>query len=100
MKKSELISHIAEKAQLSKKAAGTVLKTIIDGVHKTLKQSGEMRIAGLGTFRVIKRKARKGFNPQTKAKMTIPAMKTPGFRPAKALKEAATGGAMKSNRKK
>jgi len=100
MKKSELISHIAEKAQLTKKAAGTVLKTLINAVHKTLKQSGEIRIAGLGTFRVIKRKSRKGFNPQTKAKMTIPAMKTPGFKPAKALKEAAKGGAMKSDRKK
>jgi hypothetical protein len=44
----------------------------------------------LGTFAVAERKARTGVNPQTGAKIKIPATKAPTFRAAKALKDAAT----------
>ena len=37
---------------------------------------------------VVERKARTGVNPQTQAKIKIPATKAPAFRAAKALKEA------------
>jgi DNA-binding protein HU-beta len=89
MTKAELVSDVAEKSNLTKKTTETMLKSLIGTIHESLKKSGEIRIDGLGTFKVTERKARAGVNPRTGAKMTIPAMKVPSFRAAKALKEAA-----------
>lgn len=88
MTKAELVSKIAEASDVTKKVAETMLKTLIESLHRTLKEGGEIRIDGLGTFKVMERKARTGVNPQTKAKINIPATKAPVFRAAKALKEA------------
>jgi DNA-binding protein HU-beta len=88
MTKAELVSEIAQKSDVTKKVAETMLKTLIESVTGTLQETGEIRIDGLGTFKVVERKARTGVNPQTGAKMDIPATKVPAFRPAKSLKEA------------
>ena len=88
MTKAELISELATKSDITKKVAETMLKTLIEAVHRTLKETGEIRIDGLGSFKVMERKARIGVNPQTGAKMEIPTTKAPAFRAAKSLKEA------------
>jgi DNA-binding protein HU-beta len=88
MTKAELVSEIAEKSDVTKKAAEIMLKTFIESVHQALRETGEIRIDALGTFKVVERKARTGVNPQTGARMDIPATKAPAFRPAKALKDA------------
>jgi nucleoid DNA-binding protein len=88
MTKAELVSQVAEQSDLTKKTTEAVLKALISSIHRTLKEAGEIRIDGLGTFKVIERKARTGVNPQTGAKLDIPATKAPAFRAGKALKEA------------
>jgi len=100
MTKAELVSFIAGETKVAKKAVDAFLKSLVDAVHQTLKKGGEIRINSLGTFKVVQRKARTGVNPQTKAKMKIPAKKAPGFRAAKALKDAVHGTAKKSGKKK
>jgi DNA-binding protein HU-beta len=91
MTKAELVSEIAEKSDVTKKVSETMLKTLIEAVQRTLKETGEIRIDGLGTFKVMERKARTGVNPQTGAKLDIPATKAPAFKAAKALKDAVKG---------
>jgi DNA-binding protein HU-beta len=49
-------------------------------------KSGEVRLAGFGTFTSAKRAARNGVNPQTGRKIRIPARRVPKFRPAQELK--------------
>lgn len=89
MTKSELVSRIAEEAGITKKAASTALEALIGAVHESLKKKdGKIRIADLGTFKVIQRKARAGVNPQTRKKIKIPATKAPRFAPSKALRDA------------
>jgi len=92
MTKDELVSQVAEQSNLTKKTTEAVLKSLIGAVHQALKDKGEVRIDSLGTFKVAERKARNGVNPRTGAKMTIPAMRVPAFRAAKALKEAVREG--------
>ncbi len=99
MTKAELISEIAEKSDITKKSADAVLKALIETVHKALKEEGQLRIDGLGTFRVIERKARTGVNPRTGAKLAIPATKAATFKAAKALKEAVKGPEKKAEKK-
>jgi DNA-binding protein HU-beta len=95
MTKAELISEIAKKTNLTKKGVETVLKSLIESVQQALKKDGQIMLDGLGTFGVMERKARTGVNPQTKAKIKIPAKKAPAFRAAKALKDAVKGTAKK-----
>ncbi len=92
MTKPEIVAFIAERAEISKKAATAVLDTIVDTIHSALKaKEGRIRISALGTFRVVQMNARRGVNPRTGKKMTIPAMRVPRFSPAKALKETVRG---------
>jgi len=100
MTKAELVAQIAKNTNVTKKGVETVLKSLIDSVQQALKKDGEIRLDGLGTFRVVQRKARAGVNPQTKAKIKIPAKKAPAFRAAKALKDAVGGAAKKPSKKK
>lgn len=58
-----------------------------DSITKILKKKGQVGIAGFGTFKVAKRKARTGRNPQTGAEIKIAAKTVPKFSAGKALKE-------------
>jgi DNA-binding protein HU-beta len=88
MTKAELVSHISEEAGITKKAASSALDAFVGAVHDSLKQKeGKIRIADLGTFKVVKKKARSGVNPQTRKKIKIPATKAPRFSASKALKD-------------
>ncbi len=90
MTKAELVSKLAEETMLTKKVTAAILDSFVKTLQAGLKKGVKIRIAGLGTFAVADRKPRTGVNPQTRAKMRIPATKAPVFRAAKALKDAAT----------
>ena len=77
MNKTEFISAIAEKAELSKKDAEKALKAFTDVVEEELKKGEKIQLVGFGTFEVSERAAREGRNPQTGETMEIKASKTP-----------------------
>lgn len=87
MNKAELITAIAEKAELSKKDSEKALVAFIDSVTETLKKGEKVSLVGFGTFEAKKRAAREGINPRTKEKMKILASTTPTFKAGKAFKE-------------
>jgi len=86
--KDALISSISAKTELSKKDIEVMIDSMIDSITKAIKAGDKVTLTGFGTFRVSDRAAREGINPQTKAKIQIPAMKVPKFTAGKALKEA------------
>ena len=100
MTQAELVSYIAKEANITKKKAKVAFKSMTEAIGQVLKNDGEIRVSSLGTFRVRKRKARTGVNPQTRAKIKIPAKKAPAFRAGKALKDAVKGTPKKSGAKK
>ena len=69
-------------------SANAMLNSLVASIKESLKKEGKVRLDGLGTFIVVDRKARTGVNPQTKAKIKIPATKAPRFRAAQALKDS------------
>jgi DNA-binding protein HU-beta len=90
MTKVELAEHIAKEVGISRKAATKSLEVFVEAIHDALRgKNKKVRVANLGTFRVVKRKAWKGVNPRTLEKIKIPAMALPRFTPARALREAA-----------
>ncbi|NOL49687.1 HU family DNA-binding protein [Pelistega europaea] len=88
MNKTELVEKIAEKAEISKAAAGRALDATIEAVKATLKKGDTVTLVGFGTFRVSVRAARTGRNPRTGEEIKIKKAKVPKFVPGKALKEA------------
>lgn len=88
MNKTELITAIAENAEISKKDAEKALKAFTDVVTEELKKGGKVQLVGFGTFEVSERAAREGRNPQTGKTMKIAACKAPKFKAGKALKDS------------
>lgn len=87
MNKSELISEVA-KVVSTKKAAQDAVDCVISSITRALKKGEDVVLTGFGTFKVVKRKARKGRNPNTGEAIKIKASKAPKFTPGKTLKEA------------
>ena len=87
MSKQELVNYIADKTGLSKKDAEGALSSFVEGVKSALKKGDSVTLVGFGTFSVSRRAARTGRNPQTGAKIQIPARKVPVFKAGKGLKE-------------
>lgn len=88
MNKDALVAEIAAKTELSKKDVEVVIDNMVEVVTKSLQGGNKVTLTGFGTFKVSNRAAREGINPQTKAKLQIPAMTVPKFTAGKALKEA------------
>lgn len=64
-----------------------MLKAFIDTVEGAVKAGDKVQLVGFGTFEARERAARVGTNPQTKAKVEIPACKVPAFKVGKAFKD-------------
>ena len=86
--KKDLAELVASKVDCTKKDANDVVNAIFDEIIATIKKGDVCDITGFGKFVLKQRKARTGINPATGEKIEIAASKAPGFRPAKALKEA------------
>jgi len=86
--KDMLMHAIVEKTDLSKRDVGAVIEAFMDVVTAELRAGNKVTVTGFGTFRVSNRAARVGINPQTKAKINIPAMTVPKFTAGKTLKDA------------
>ena len=87
MTKTKIIAHMAEKAQISKKAAAAFLDDLASLAHKEAKNG--FTIPGIGKLVVRNYKARMGRNPQTGEPIKIPARRRLKFVVAKAAKDAA-----------
>lgn len=87
MNKTELITALADKADLSKADAGRAVDAFFEVVGKALKKKDKVSLVGFGTFLVRERSARSGRNPKTGATIKIKASKTPSFKAGKALKD-------------
>ena len=87
MTKKELVSYVAEKANLSKKDAEIAVNSVFDGITEALKIDGKIQLVGFGSFEVKERAARMGKNPATGETIEIPAGKSPSFKAGKALRD-------------
>ena len=87
MNKGDLINEVA-KITNTKKEAQEAVDAILSSIKDSLRNGDTVTITGFGTFKVNRRSARKGRNPQTGAEIEIKAMNVPKFTPGKALKDA------------
>jgi DNA-binding protein HU-beta len=88
MTKSQLVSLLAEKADVHKTVVNGILETLAATAVTETKKNGQFVVPGLGKLVKSQRKARMGRNPQTGAAIKIPAKTVVKFRVAKAAKDA------------
>ena len=88
MTKDELIEKVASGVELSKVDAARAITATLNAITSALKKGQSVTLVGFGTFKVSKRKARKGRNPRTGEVINIKAAKVPRFSAGKSLKDA------------
>jgi len=86
--KSQIASHFATKFDISKKTAAAFVEEVAALAISETKKSGVFTLPGIGKLVLVRRKARKGFNPATGEQINIPAKTVVKMRVAKACKEA------------
>jgi nucleoid DNA-binding protein len=87
MNKGDLVNEVA-KVVSTKKEAKAAVDCVFSSITKALKKKDTVTLVGFGTFKVSKRKARKGRNPRTGEEIKIKAKNVPKFVPGKGLKDA------------
>lgn len=88
--KAEIISEMADKAEITKKQASAALEALVAMSYKGAKDG--FTVPGIGKLVLVSRKARMGRNPATGQMMKIPAKKVVKFRVSKLCKDAVLGG--------
>ena len=87
MNKGELIDTVANKADVTKKQADSIISATIETNMEAVAGDDKVTLVGFGSFEARNRKAREGRNPKTNEKMSIPATKVPAFSAGKLFKE-------------
>ncbi len=88
MTQTQIIQTLADKCEISKKVAKTLLDTLAQMAVAEVKKNGLFVLPGIGRLVRVDRKARMGRNPATGVAIKIAAKKVVKFRVAKAAKDA------------
>ena len=87
MKKEDLVKLVAAQAEITSADAGKAVHAVLEGISSALETGDSVSLIGFGSFKVVKRAARQGRNPQTGETIQIPASKAVKFTVGKLLKE-------------
>ena len=85
MNKADLVAAVAAEAGLTKAQAQGAVEATVKAISEALKKGESVQLVGFGTFSVVEKAARKGFNPATGAKIEIAAKIVAKFKAGKGL---------------
>ena len=88
MTQTQIIQTLADKCEITKKAAKSAMDHLAQTAITEVKKNGMFVLPGIGRLVRVERKARMGRNPATGVAIKIPAKKVVKFRVAKAAKDA------------
>ncbi|MEK7799212.1 MAG: HU family DNA-binding protein [Acidobacteriota bacterium] len=88
MTRTDLIEAIAQETGSERQQAKAFLEGFTRIIEREMKNEGDVPLAGLGKFKVVKRQARTGRNPMTGESIQIPAKTVVKFTVAKVLKDS------------
>lgn len=91
MNKSEFISKVSEKGNMTKIAASEAVNAVTEVIQEAMVAGDKIQIPGFGTFEQTERAAREMRNPQTGEMQMVSASKSCKFKPGKTLKDAING---------
>ncbi|MEZ4103948.1 MAG: HU family DNA-binding protein [Candidatus Paceibacterota bacterium] len=88
MNKADIISAVHEVLGSTKADAERAVDAVFSNIEKAMKDGDAVSVAGFGIFEAKLRAKREARNPRTGETVTVPAMRVPKFRAAKALKDS------------
>src|SRR5689334_8821562 len=88
MTQTQMIQTLADKVQVTKKVAKSLIDSLATTAVTEVKKNGLFVVPGIGRLVRVDRKARMGRNPKTGEAIKIPAKKVVKFRVAKVAKDA------------
>lgn len=91
MNKSDLISLVATKSNLTEVQAARIVNLIFDGFKDALAKGDRIEIRGFGSFAMRKYKTYTGRNPKTGKDVEVKHKRLPYFKVGKELKERMNG---------
>jgi integration host factor subunit beta len=91
MKKSDLVTALAEKKNLTEKQATEIVDLMFKGFINEFKNGGRIEIRGFGSFCVREYKAYKGRNPRTGDAVNVKPKRSPFFKVGRELKKMVDG---------
>jgi integration host factor subunit beta len=91
MNKSDLISALSTKENLTEKNASEIVNMVFDGFANELKKSGRIEIRGFGSFIAREYGAYNGRNPKTGKKIDVKPKRLPFFKVGRELKKSVDG---------
>ena len=91
MNKSDLISMLATRENLTDAQAARIVKSIFDGFKDALVKGDRIEIRGLGSFAMRDYETYTGRNPKTGDRIAVEPKRLPYFKVGKELKEKING---------
>lgn len=88
MRKKDLVSYVANVANISKKDSAMVVDAVVEGVRTGLVDDGEVNLVGFGSFKVKDKPAHAARNPLTGEKVDVPEKRVLKFKASRDLKES------------
>ena len=89
MNRPELITFVAQDAEMTKKDAEKAILSTLKGIQTALGKGEKVQLVGFGNWDIVGKKARKGHNPKNHLeKIDIPAKNKIKFKEGKELLDA------------
>lgn len=92
MNRRDLVQAVADRADVDRKTADTILAAFVDVVTDTVATGEAVAIPGFAKFARVDRAARMGRNPATGEQIKIKASRKARITPLKAFKDAVNSG--------
>ena len=91
LSRADVVSQVATQTSMPATQVDQVIRAFEGSLMSALASGTEVRMLGLGSFKVSERAARKGRNPKTGESIKIAASKNVRFSAGKAFKDAVSG---------
>jgi len=84
--KAALVEEVAQVADLTKKAAETIVETVFGSIVESLRRGERVELRGFGSFRLRSRAPHRGRNPKSGERVDVPSKRVAYFKAGKELK--------------
>ncbi|HHE46655.1 MAG TPA: HU family DNA-binding protein [Bacteroidetes bacterium] len=88
MNRAEIIESVSDRTGLTRLEVSAVFEGILKMIESELARGGTVELRRFGTFRCVKRAARRAVNPRTGEPVHVDQRIMPVFKPSPKLREA------------
>lgn len=88
MNRADIIESVSEGTGLTRSEVSAVFEGVLRLIESELAAGGTVELRRFGTFKCVKRSARKAINPRTGAPVSVDERVVPVFKPSPKLRDA------------